>query len=232
MVKRILVPLPSCHLHFFLDIVTELEYNYKTKKRKENIMELYLVVLAFVTGFGLPIVAIFASIAQGKSTVTALEAIGRQPEAAPRAQLALVIGLALIEALVIYTLLAFFLVLSKLPSVEDVLKLSETQAIAKAMAIPVAPAKVLVETPSNTTLDANGTASTTLTVRVFDGNGNPLKGQVIAMTADNGTITSPAKDNRDGSYTTLYTASNQPGKVDVRATAINGVFGGVTLTLQ
>ena len=189
-------------------------------------MELYLPVLAFVTGFGLPVAVIFASTAQGKATTAALEAIGRQPEAAPRVQLALVIGLALIEALVIYSLLMFFLLLSKLPNVEDVLKLSQTKASAM-----VTPAKVLVETASNT-LDANGTASTTLTVHVFDASDKPLKGQIVEMTADSGAITSPAKDNKDGSYTALYTASNQPGKVGVRATSVNGVSGGVNLTLQ
>ncbi|MFQ6041102.1 MAG: invasin domain 3-containing protein [Candidatus Poribacteria bacterium] len=189
-------------------------------------MELYLVALAFVTGFGLPVAVIFASTAQGKATTAALESIGRQPESAARVQLALVIGLALIEALVIYSLLMFFLLLGKLPSVEDVLKLSETQASARAT-----PAKVLVETASNT-LDANGTASTTLTVHVFDQNNQPLKGQTIDMSADSGTITSPAKDNKDGSYTALYTASNQPGKIGIHATAINGVSGEITLTLQ
>lgn len=189
-------------------------------------MELYLIVLASAVGFGLPIVAIFASIAQKKVASVALESIGRQPEAASGIQLSLVIGLALIEALVIYVLLAFFLLIGKLPSVEDVLKLSEIQASAR-----VIPAKMLVETASNT-LDANGTATTTITVRVFDGSGNPLKGQVIAMTVDSGTITSPAEDNRDGTYTALYTASTQPGKVDIRATAANGMSGSVTITLQ
>jgi F-type H+-transporting ATPase subunit c len=191
-------------------------------------MELYLVTLAFVTGFGLPVAVIFASTAQGKATTAALESIGRQPESAARVQLALVIGLALIEALVIYALLMFFLLLGKLPNVDDVLKLSETQASARVMPMP---SKVLVETASNT-LDANGTASTTLTVHVLDQNNQPLKGQIINMSVDNGTITSPAKDNNDGSYTALYTASNQPGKSGVSAIAVNGVSGGVTLTLQ
>ena len=189
-------------------------------------MELYLWLLVSATGFGLPIVAIFASIAQTKVASTALESIGRQPEAAPRVQLALVIGLALIEALVIYVLLAFFLLLGKLPSIEEIVQLSEMQASAKVM-----PANMLVETASPT-LNANGTATTTITVRVFDGSGKALAGQTIAMTADSGIITSPPSDNKDGSYTAMYTASDQPGEVDVRATAANGMSNSVTLTLQ
>jgi F-type H+-transporting ATPase subunit c len=71
--------------------------------------------LAFGTAFGLPIAVIFASTAQGKATSTALEGIARQPEAAPRIQTAMIIGLALIESLVIYSLLIFFLLMGKLP---------------------------------------------------------------------------------------------------------------------
>ena len=76
---------------------------------------IYLAVLAFGVTLGLPIAVIFASTAQGKATSTALEGIARQPEAAPRIQTAMIIGLALIESLVIYSLLMFFLLYNKLP---------------------------------------------------------------------------------------------------------------------
>ena len=82
---------------------------------------IYLAILAFGTALGLPIAVIFASTAQGKATSTALEGIARQPEAAPRLQTAMIIGLALIESLVIYSLLIFFLLMNKLPE-GDVLK--------------------------------------------------------------------------------------------------------------
>ncbi len=76
---------------------------------------IYLAVLAFGVALGLPIAVIAASTAQGKATRTALEGIARQPEAAPRIQTAMIIGLALIESLVIYSLLIFFLLMNKLP---------------------------------------------------------------------------------------------------------------------
>jgi F-type H+-transporting ATPase subunit c len=81
---------------------------------------LYLAVLAFGVSLGLPIAVMFASTAQGRTTSTALEGIARQPEAAARIQTAMIIGLALIESLVIYSLLIFFLLMGKLPEVNDV----------------------------------------------------------------------------------------------------------------
>lgn len=82
---------------------------------------IYLAVLAFGVTLGLPIAVIFASTAQGRATSTALEGIARQPESAPRIQTAMIIGLALIESLVIYALLMFFILQAKLPE-GDVLK--------------------------------------------------------------------------------------------------------------
>ena len=71
---------------------------------------IYLAVLAFGVTLGLPIAVIFASRAQGSATSTALEGIARQPDAAPRIQTAMIIGLALIESLVIYALLMLSLI--------------------------------------------------------------------------------------------------------------------------
>ena len=77
---------------------------------------IYLAVLAFGVTLGLPIAVIFASRAQGNATSTALEGIARQPESAARIQTAMIIGLALIESLVIYALLMFFILqLNNLP---------------------------------------------------------------------------------------------------------------------
>ena len=90
---------------------------------------IYLAVLAFGVTLGLPIAVIFASTAQGKATSTALEGIARQPEATGLIQTALIIGLALIESLVIYSLLMFFLLMGKLPAT-----VSEVEMLIKAEA--------------------------------------------------------------------------------------------------
>ena len=57
-------------------------------------MELYLPVLHFVTGFGLPVAVIFASTGQGKATAAGFGIIGRHTESEARATTASVIGLA------------------------------------------------------------------------------------------------------------------------------------------
>ena len=88
---------------------------------------IYLAVLAFGVTLGLPIAVIFASTAQGKATSTALEGIARQPEATGQIQTAMIIGLALIESLVIYSLLMFFLLMGKLPAT-----VSEVETLFKA----------------------------------------------------------------------------------------------------
>jgi len=50
----------------------------------------------------------------GKLAAAALEAIGRQPEAAGKIQTAMIIGCAFIEALTIYALLSVILLMGKL----------------------------------------------------------------------------------------------------------------------
>lgn len=89
---------------------------------------LYLAVLAFAVGLGLPIAVLAAATAQGKATTTALEGIARQPEAASRLQTPMIIGLAFIESLVIYALLMFFLLQGRLPGFEQVLELIKAGA--------------------------------------------------------------------------------------------------------
>ncbi len=60
----------------------------------------------------------------------ALEGIARQPEAAPRIQTAMIIALALIESLVIYALLSFFLLNGKVPTItaEQAVQMSQPAA--------------------------------------------------------------------------------------------------------
>ena len=67
------------------------------------------VILGFALPFGLALAAMASATALGRAVSAAMEAIARQPEAAPRVQTAMVIGCALIEALTIYVLVAVFI---------------------------------------------------------------------------------------------------------------------------
>jgi len=78
---------------------------------------IYLGLLALGTAIGLPIAVIGAGIGQGKAAAAALEGIARQPEAAAKIQTVMIIALALIESLVIYALLMFFILSGKFPSI-------------------------------------------------------------------------------------------------------------------
>ena len=79
-------------------------------------MNLYLGLLAVAVGLGLPIAVLSAAGAMGRVGVAALDGIARQPEAASRLQTVLILSMALIESLVIYVLLTFFLLQGKLPA--------------------------------------------------------------------------------------------------------------------
>ena len=63
-------------------------------------------------GIGLPLgvglAAIGSGLGLGKAVSGAMEAMGRQPEAAAKIQVAMVIGAAFIEALTIYALVTVF----------------------------------------------------------------------------------------------------------------------------
>jgi len=61
-------------------------------------------------GFAMAIASAAAAIGQSRAIVAALEGIARQPTAAPRIQVAMIIGLALIESLAIYVLLISLIV--------------------------------------------------------------------------------------------------------------------------
>jgi F-type H+-transporting ATPase subunit c len=81
----------------------------------------YLTALVLVVGFGVPLATLMASLAQSRVGAAAVEGIARQPEAAGRLQLAMIIALAFIESLVIYALLIFFILMGRLPNTADVL---------------------------------------------------------------------------------------------------------------
>jgi F-type H+-transporting ATPase subunit c len=63
------------------------------------------VVSIVTAGFAMTIASAIAALAQGRAISAAVEGIARQPNAAPRIQVAMIIGLALIESLAIYVLL-------------------------------------------------------------------------------------------------------------------------------
>jgi F-type H+-transporting ATPase subunit c len=86
----------------------------------------YWACLALATGLGLPIAVIGAGIGQGIAAGKAVEGIARQPEASGTIQTAMIIGLALIESLVIYALLMFFMLQGKLPGIEAVTTLIQS----------------------------------------------------------------------------------------------------------
>jgi F-type H+-transporting ATPase subunit c len=82
-----------------------------------------MVALVLAIGFGVPLAVISGAIGQGRAASAALEGIARQPEAAGKIQIAMIIGLALIESLVIYALLiALILLFLGVPSAKTIME--------------------------------------------------------------------------------------------------------------
>ena len=69
--------------------------------------------LGLAVAFAMALAAFGGALGQGRATAAAAEAVARQPEAGPRIQTMMIIGLALIETLVLYTLLVAFLLNGK-----------------------------------------------------------------------------------------------------------------------
>ena len=69
----------------------------------------FQTALAFALPITLGLAAIGSGLGLGKAVAAAMEAMGRQPEAAGKIQTGMIIGCALIEALTIYALVAFFI---------------------------------------------------------------------------------------------------------------------------
>jgi len=70
--------------------------------------------LAISAPLAVGIAALGSGIGLGRAVGGAMEAIGRQPEASGKIQTNMIIGAALIEALTIYALIVFFIVLGKI----------------------------------------------------------------------------------------------------------------------
>jgi len=74
-----------------------------------------LNTLGLALPIGVGLAALGSGLGLGKAVAGAMEAMGRQPEALPKIQVAMVIGLAFIEALTIYALVTVFILMGKMP---------------------------------------------------------------------------------------------------------------------
>jgi F-type H+-transporting ATPase subunit c len=70
--------------------------------------------IAIAVGFGLGLAAVGGALGQGKAAAAALEGIGRNPAAAKELLTPLLLSLAIIESLVIYSLVISFILIGKL----------------------------------------------------------------------------------------------------------------------
>jgi len=74
----------------------------------------FQTALSFSLPIGLALAAIGSGLGLGRAVGSAMEAMGRQPEAASKIQIGMIIGAALIEALTIYSLVGFFILSGKI----------------------------------------------------------------------------------------------------------------------
>jgi len=89
---------------------------------EEHVLK-FFTACVIAAGFGIAIAAAVGGIAQSMGLKAAVEGIARNPESSGKVTVALIIGLALIESLVIYTLVIAFMLLGKAPQLADMLKL-------------------------------------------------------------------------------------------------------------
>jgi len=74
----------------------------------------YSTALSFALPIAVCIAAGGSGLGLGRAVGSAMEAIGRQPEAAGKIQTGMIIGAAFIEALTIYALVGFLLLMGKI----------------------------------------------------------------------------------------------------------------------
>jgi len=72
------------------------------------------VAIAIAAGFGIAISAAFGALSQAKGLSTALDGIARNPAASGKIVTPMIIGLAMIESLVIYSLVISLMLVLKL----------------------------------------------------------------------------------------------------------------------
>ena len=78
--------------------------------------------IAIACGFGIGIAALGTGLSMGNAINAALTGIARNPEASGKIQTNMIIGLALIESLCIYALVICFIMVFKIPGLEQVLQ--------------------------------------------------------------------------------------------------------------
>ena len=71
-------------------------------------------MIALAAGLGLGIAAFGGALGQGRAIATALDSIGRNPGASGKITTPMIIGLAMVESLVIYSLVVSLLLVFKL----------------------------------------------------------------------------------------------------------------------
>ncbi|HSV75207.1 MAG TPA: ATP synthase F0 subunit C [Chthonomonadales bacterium] len=77
---------------------------------------IYFAILALVVGIGLPLAVFAGATSQARVATTALEGMARQPAEISRLQTAMILGLAFIESLVIFTFVFMFLLKASIPA--------------------------------------------------------------------------------------------------------------------
>ena len=74
----------------------------------------YQAMLSWALPIGVGLAAIGSGLGLGRAVGSAMDAMGRQPEASGKIQTGMIIGAAFIEALTLYSLLVFFLLSGKI----------------------------------------------------------------------------------------------------------------------
>jgi len=74
----------------------------------------YQAMLSWALPMSVGLAAVGSGLGLGRAVGSAMEAIGRQPEASGKIQTGMIIGAAFIEALTLYALLVFFLLSGKI----------------------------------------------------------------------------------------------------------------------
>ncbi len=82
-----------------------------------------------------------------------------------------------------------------------------------------------------TELPASLKATSEVTITLYNPEDNLVKGEVVNLTVDKGTIQTPATDNGDGTYTATYTASDVPGEATVTVVTNSGKLATITIEL-
>ena len=93
-------------------------------------------------------------------------------------------------------------------------------------------AKKVEVTATETSLVANGQATTKLTIKLFDQHGGAMADETVNLLADKGKLAEKADNNNDGTYSATYTAASSPGEVTIQAiTSTSGQLGTLKLDL-